>query len=41
MPHLILHTEDVEHWRTDVAAKFIKTLGLERVMFEASDPAVR
>jgi len=24
-----------------VAAKFIKTLGLERVMFEASDPAVR
>ncbi len=33
-------TEDVEAWRMDVAAKFVRSLGLERLMFEASDPAV-
>lgn len=33
-------TEDVTHWRTDVVAKFINRLGLEKVMFEAADPAV-
>jgi phosphosulfolactate synthase (CoM biosynthesis protein A) len=33
-------TENVKVWRTDVPAKIIDTLGLERVMFEASDPAV-
>jgi phosphosulfolactate synthase (CoM biosynthesis protein A) len=33
-------TESVETWRTDVPAKFIDALGLERVMFEAADPAV-
>jgi phosphosulfolactate synthase (CoM biosynthesis protein A) len=27
-------------WRTDVPAKFVDALGLEKVMFEASDPAV-
>jgi phosphosulfolactate synthase (CoM biosynthesis protein A) len=33
-------TEDVREWRTDIAAKFIRELGLENVMMEASDPAV-
>jgi phosphosulfolactate synthase (CoM biosynthesis protein A) len=33
-------TEDVREWRTDVAAKFIRELGLENVMMEASDPKV-
>jgi len=33
-------TENVTAWRTDVAARFINALGLERLMFEAADPAV-
>jgi phosphosulfolactate synthase (CoM biosynthesis protein A) len=33
-------TESVDAWRTDVPAKFVDELGLERVMFEAADPAV-
>jgi len=33
-------TEDVTQWRTDVPALFANELGLENVMFEASDPAV-
>ncbi len=33
-------TENVSQWRTDVAARIIDALGLERVMFEAADPAV-
>lgn len=33
-------TEQVRTWRTDVPAAFISALGLERVMFEAADPAV-
>ncbi len=33
-------TENVKTWRTDVAAKIIDTLGLEKVMFEAADPEV-
>jgi len=33
-------TEKVGAWRTDVAARFIGELGLERVMFEAADPEV-
>jgi phosphosulfolactate synthase (CoM biosynthesis protein A) len=33
-------TENVQTWRTDVVAKIIKGLGLERVMFEAADPEV-
>ncbi|MDR7520050.1 MAG: phosphosulfolactate synthase [Armatimonadota bacterium] len=33
-------TESVAAWRTDVPAKFVDALGLEKVMFEASDPAV-
>jgi phosphosulfolactate synthase (CoM biosynthesis protein A) len=33
-------TENVRSWRTDVAARFAETLGLERVMFEAADPEV-
>jgi phosphosulfolactate synthase (CoM biosynthesis protein A) len=33
-------TESVESWRTDVPAKFVNALGLEKVMFEAADPAV-
>jgi phosphosulfolactate synthase (CoM biosynthesis protein A) len=33
-------TENVEKWRTDVVARFANALGLERVMFEAADPAV-
>ncbi len=33
-------TEGVRTWRTDVPARIIDALGLERVMFEAADPAV-
>ncbi|HXE12583.1 MAG TPA: phosphosulfolactate synthase [Bryobacteraceae bacterium] len=33
-------TENVKTWRTDVPAKIIGTLGLEKVMFEAADPDV-
>jgi len=33
-------TESVESWRTDVPAKFVNTLGLENVMFEAAEPEV-
>jgi phosphosulfolactate synthase (CoM biosynthesis protein A) len=33
-------TENVTRWRTDVAARIVDALGLERVMFEAADPEV-
>jgi phosphosulfolactate synthase (CoM biosynthesis protein A) len=33
-------TENVKAWRTDVPAKIIDVLGLERVMFEAAEPDV-
>jgi phosphosulfolactate synthase (CoM biosynthesis protein A) len=33
-------TESVTEWRTDVVAQIIEALGIERVMFEAADPAV-
>ncbi len=33
-------TENVEPWRTDVAAKIIGALGIDAVMFEAADPPV-
>ena len=33
-------TESVKTWRTDVPAKIANALGLEKVMFEAADPAV-
>lgn len=33
-------TENVKSWRTDVPAKIIGALGLEKVMFEAADPEV-
>ena len=33
-------TENVKAWRTDVPARIIESLGLEKVMFEAADPAV-
>jgi phosphosulfolactate synthase (CoM biosynthesis protein A) len=33
-------TENVRTWRTDVPARFIDALGLERIMFEAADPEV-
>jgi phosphosulfolactate synthase (CoM biosynthesis protein A) len=33
-------TENVKTWRTDVPARIIGTLGLEKVMFEAADPEV-
>ena len=33
-------TESVRRWRTDAPGAFIKALGLERMMFEAADPAV-
>ncbi len=33
-------TESVETWRTDVSARFVQELGLERVMFEAAEPEV-
>jgi phosphosulfolactate synthase (CoM biosynthesis protein A) len=33
-------TENVKVWRTDVVARIVLMLGLERVMFEAADPEV-
>lgn len=33
-------TESVTTWRTDVPAEIVNALGLEKVMFEASDPDV-
>ncbi len=33
-------TENVKDWRTDVVAKIINALGLEKPMFEAADPDV-
>lgn len=33
-------TENVETWRTDVVAKIIDGVGLDKVMFEASEPEV-
>jgi len=33
-------TEQVKTWRIDVIARIVNVLGLERVMFEAADPAV-
>ena len=33
-------TENVKSWRTDVAAKIVNALGLEKVMFEAAEPEV-
>src|SRR5947207_581533 len=33
-------TESVQAWRTDVVARIVNALGLERVMFEAADPEV-
>lgn len=33
-------TENVKMWRTDVVARIINALGLEKVMFEAADPDV-
>jgi phosphosulfolactate synthase (CoM biosynthesis protein A) len=33
-------TENVSPWRTEIPAKFISALGLEKLMFEAADPAV-
>src|SRR6266516_2972794 len=33
-------TENVDPWRTDVPAKFIDELGMDKLMFEAADPDV-
>jgi len=33
-------TENVEPWRTDVPARFIDKIGMEKLMFEAADPDV-
>jgi phosphosulfolactate synthase (CoM biosynthesis protein A) len=33
-------TESVKSWRTDVVARVINALGLDKAMFEAADPAV-
>lgn len=33
-------TESVDVWRTNVPARFVNALGLEKVMFEAADPEV-
>lgn len=33
-------TENVKSWRSDVPSQFANALGLERVMFEAAEPAV-
>jgi phosphosulfolactate synthase (CoM biosynthesis protein A) len=33
-------TENVGTWRSDVIAKIIDALGLEKIMFEAADPEV-
>ena len=31
-------TENADPWRTDVAARIMKSVGMENVMFEAADP---
>jgi len=33
-------TENVDRWRTDVPARFIDEIGMEKLMFEAADPDV-
>jgi phosphosulfolactate synthase (CoM biosynthesis protein A) len=33
-------TENADPWRTDVAARIMKEVGMENVMFEAADPPV-
>jgi len=33
-------TENVERWRTEVPAKFIDEIGMDKLMFEAADPDV-
>jgi phosphosulfolactate synthase (CoM biosynthesis protein A) len=33
-------TENVQTWRTDVVARIVDALGLDKVMFEAADPEV-
>jgi len=33
-------TESVSAWRTDVVARVVSAIGVDRVMFEAADPAV-
>jgi phosphosulfolactate synthase (CoM biosynthesis protein A) len=33
-------TENVKVWRTDVPAKMVNALGLDKVMFEAAEPEV-
>jgi phosphosulfolactate synthase (CoM biosynthesis protein A) len=33
-------TESVKRWRTDVVAKIVNEVGLDKVMFEAADPEV-
>jgi len=33
-------TENVDPWRTDVPARFIDEIGMEKLMFEAADPDV-
>jgi len=33
-------TEQVREWRTDVVARIVAELGLEKVMFEAAEPDV-
>ena len=33
-------TENVDPWRTDVPARFIDKIGIEKLMFEAADPDV-
>jgi phosphosulfolactate synthase (CoM biosynthesis protein A) len=33
-------TENVDRWRTEVPAKFIDEIGMEKLMFEAADPDV-
>jgi phosphosulfolactate synthase (CoM biosynthesis protein A) len=33
-------TENADPWRTDVPARFINEVGLEKLMFEAAEPAV-
>jgi len=33
-------TENVDPWRTDVPARFIDEIGIEKLMFEAADPDV-
>jgi phosphosulfolactate synthase (CoM biosynthesis protein A) len=33
-------TESVRHWRAEVPARVVASLGLEKVMFEAAEPEV-